>query len=747
MSKWDTPVEPLQRPGPWLRGAYHVARRELLSLFVTPLAYLVGTLFLLNQGWNFALLLRVLNDPLAAPGPVMQFYFGGSFFIFWLPVIFICAALSMRLIAEERRQGTLEALLTAPLSPSQIALGKFAGAYGFYLALWLPTATFYLLLLGAGARPEAGPVLSGYLGVLLVGASFLSVGLLASALARSQLAAAISTFVTCTIAVMAGLLSEQVQAGTTAELLHFTSLLVMMQELAQGIVDPRWVYLHLGFTATLLGATIVALNPRRRREHAVQVVLLALLLAHLTVFGARHGTRGDWTAGHVYTLSDRAREVLGGLKTPIDVSVIVPATIGGGRPNPLLAELREVLTRMGGAAPNLRIRWIDPDRDHAQAQASIAEFALGGRELADGVVLLRAGQGASLRKAHLLPGELVTFATGPDVQQTGPRVREFRGEEALLSRFLAVSDPRRTVVCATQGHGEPALDSLEPYSGHAHLRDLLRDAGLEVRVADLDTPGGLGGCNLVLVGGPQGPLPPGQVQAIERFAGEGGDLLILAGAVILRGKSALAQHGLEALVARHGVAFGERVVVDPSPMAGATPFLAFTLRDGWGDHPATASLVGQPISLLQVRELVVTAPATFLIQTSDQGWAESEIPGFGRGELPAFQDGVDRAGPLPVAAAAELGGSRMIVVGSSDFSLNAMLREDVVYDRGRDLLLNAVGWLTEHEALLGLRPRPREHVKLVLQEDQLARMSLMCIVGLPGFAVLLGFLVLWRRRA
>jgi ABC-type transport system involved in multi-copper enzyme maturation permease subunit len=123
---------------------------------VTPLAYLVGTLFLLNQGWNFALLLRVLNDPLAAPGPVMQFYFGGSFFIFWLPVIFICAALSMRLIAEERRQGTLEALLTAPLSPSQIAVGKLAGAYTFYLALWLPTGIFYLLLLGRGRGPRRG---------------------------------------------------------------------------------------------------------------------------------------------------------------------------------------------------------------------------------------------------------------------------------------------------------------------------------------------------------------------------------------------------------------------------------------------------------------------------------------------------------------------------------------------------------------------------------------------------------------
>ena len=75
------------------------------------------------------------------------------------------------------------------------------------------------------------------------------------------------------------------------------------------------------------------------------------------------------------------------------------------------------------------------------------------------------------------------------------------------------------------------------------------------------------------------------------------------------------------------------------------------------------------------------------------------------------------------------------------------MREDVAYDRGRDLLLNALGWLTQRDALLGLRPRPREHVKLVLQDDQLDRMILMCLLGLPGFALLLGAFVLWRRRA
>lgn len=730
----------------WAQGAGHVARKELLSLFVTPLAYLVGTLFLVNQGYNFALLLRVLNDPLAAPGPVMQFYFGGSFFLFWLPVIFICTAVSMRLVAEERRQGTLEALLTAPLSAGQIVAGKFVGALLFYLALWLPTGAFYVLLVGAGARPEAGPVLAGYLGVLLVGASFLAIGLLASAMARSQLAAAVTTFVACTIAVMSGLLEGQVQSEAAAALIRATSLLTMMQELAQGIVDPRWVYLHAAFVGALLLAAIVAVSPRRRIEHALQVALAAITAGNLAVFAGRHAERGDWTAGDVYSLSERAAEVLAGLPAAVDVAMIVPTTIGGGRPNPLHAELREVLTRMAAAGPALRVRMIDPDRDHQEASTALSEFALGGRELADGVVLIRSGQGAALRKAHLLPTDLVTFATGPDVQVTGPRVKEFRGEEALLAKFLAVTDPRRVVVCATQGHGEPALDSLEPYSGYAHLRDLLVDSGLVVRTADLAAPEGLAGCDALLVAGPQGALPAEQVATIDRFAAAGGDMLVLAGAVILRGSSELAPHGLEALLARYGIRSGERVVVDPSTMAGATPFLAFTLQNGWGDHPATARLVGQAISLLQVREIMLEEPATSLIQTSEAGWAEADILAFSRGELPRREAPADREGPIPVAAASMLGGSRVVVVGSADFALNAMLREDVAYDRGRDFVLNAVGWLTERDALLGLRPRPREHVKLVLQEDQLESMSLMCLFGLPGFGALLGLMVMWRRR-
>jgi ABC-2 type transport system permease protein len=734
----------------WIRGTVALARRELLSLFVTPLAYLVGTLFLFNQGWNFSVLLSVLNQPLAARGPVMQYFFGGSIFIFWLPVIFICAAISMRLIAEERRQGTLEALLTAPLQPSQVIVGKYFGALGFYIALWLPTGAFYLLLRGASGptmAPDIGPILSGYLGTLLVGASFIAVGLVFSAFSRSQLAAAIGTFVSCTIVLLAGLLTDQVEVWL-AKILSWTSLLGMMQELAQGIVDGRWVWLHLGVVASALAVAIVAVNPRRDWQSIAQAVLLCVAAGHLAVFGGRHAERGDWTAGQVYTISERAQAVLSELRDPIDVVIVVPTTIGNGRPNPVRGELREVLTRMSSVAKRgvLRVSFVDPDVDRQEAERSLEDFGLSGRELPDGVVLIRAGQGSDLRRAHLLPSELVTYATGAEVQANGPRVQSFRGEEALLSKFLEVSDPRQITVCYTQGHGEPAFDDLEPFNGYAHLRDLLRDANLETKLADLHDESSLSECDVLLIAGPAGVFPSDEVAVIRRFAERGKDILILAGAKFVANKSTLADHGLEPLAAEYGIHFGDRLVVDPHPVPGGTDMIGFTVVDGWADHPAVRSLVLQPVTFFEVRELWLDGDALPLVSCSEQGWAEAELLDFQRGGVVSPDADVDRPGPIPIAAAGERGDSRLVVIASDHFALNAWLREDVAYAHNRDLILNVIGWLTQREVLMGIRPRDREHVKLVLLPEQLQRMTWMCLVGLPGFAVGLGLLVLWRRR-
>ncbi len=739
-----------RRAWTWLRGCWAIAARELLSLAVTPMGYVVATLFLLQQGYDFALLLRVLNDPLAAPGPVMQYYFGGSFFIFWLPVVAICAAISMRLIAEERRQGTLEAVLTAPVQPSQFVVGKYVAALAYYVALWLPTLVFYLLLRGAGAAPDPGPVAAGYLGTLLSGASFLAIGLVASAAARSQLAAAIATFVVCTLLLLLGLLEPEVERESVARLLADTSLLAMMQDLAQGIVDGRWLWLHGAIATVGVWAAAVLVDPRRDLQRVAQWLLGAIAAVHLAWWGTRHAERDDWTSGQLYALSDRARAVLQGLERPVEVHTMIPPSLGGGRPNPLAAEVREVLRRMAEVTPQLRVIEVDPDRDRQLAEQLVAQHGLAGRELADGVVLLRSGVGTEQRRAQLLPDELVEWARGPDVQATGPRVQEFRGEEALLGAMLRVQDAAPIRACVTQGHGEPAIDGLEPYAGIAHLSDLLRARDVTVSIADLDAAAGLSSCDVVVVAGPSGQLPAVHVAAIERFADGGGELLVLAGAVLMPAREQLVRHGLEPLLARYGIAMGERVVVDPHAMPGGTPLLAFTLVEGYGDHPVVRPLAGRATSLVLVRELTLGEAegeaAVALLSVGEDGWAESDLLGIGRGAAPEPGDAGDRPGPIPVAAAAVRGGSRVVVIASDQFVLNAFVRDDVVYDHGRDLVINALGWLTDRAQLLGIAARPREHVKLVLLPAQLERMTWMCLLGLPGLGVLMGLWVLWRRR-
>lgn len=736
-----------------VRGMLALAYRELLSLFVTPLAYVVGSLFLLLQGWNFSLLLQVLNDPLAAPGPVMQFYFGGSFFIFWLPVIFLCSSLAMRLLAEERRQGTLEALLTAPLSPVTVVLGKFLGVVVFYVALWSPTAVFYVLLRGANVEPDLGPIAAGYLGTFMVGCSFLALGLLMSAVAKSQLQAAISTSVACTILLLCGLLVDQVESPAVADALAQTSLLSMMQEMAQGIVDTRWIGLHVAVVVVSLVGSVLAIDPRRNLDRTLRALLISVAVVHAAWFAGRHAVRQDWTAAQMYALSDRARDVLQDLEGPIDVRVLVPETIGAGRPNPLSQELREVLSRMTESSDALRVQFLDPDRDRQEAEQLVADFGLGGRDLADGVVLVRAGQGAEQRRAHRLPGDLVTYATGAEVQATGPRVQEFRGEEALLSAFLSVSDPLDVMVCATAGHGEPRFDNLEPFGGYAHLSDLIKDAGLQLRTANLDDADGLQGCTVVLVAGPAGPFPAPQVQALTRYADAGGKFLVLSGAVVRPGSNGLAGHGLEPLLRRFGIITRDRIVLDPAhPMPGATPLLAFTIDQGWSSHPAVRALVSRAVSFVFVRELDLTeaedgSKAEALVVSAETAWAEADIQGIRAGVPPELDAEVDGRGPIVLAAAGTLGNARAVVIGSDQFALNAYLRDDVVYDHGRDLILNTLGWLTAQDNLLGIRPRERTAVKLVLLPAQLRRMVWVCLFGLPGFGIALALWVLWRRRS
>jgi len=242
-----------------------IARRELFGYFYSPLAYVVATLFLAVQGWWFWALVKILALPNAPHGAVMQYFFGGAF-PYWMFLIFVVSMVTMRLVAEERRTGTIETLMTCPVTEVEVVIGKYLGALLFYLFLWLPTVGYVFVLrayAADGQGPETGPVLAGYLGTLLVGASFTAVGLFASTLTRNQIVAAVLTFVFLTLLLLIGVLDFVVQDSVWRDGLSYVNLFSHMETFGKGIVDTRHVTFYLSLVLLFLFAAVRVLETKR----------------------------------------------------------------------------------------------------------------------------------------------------------------------------------------------------------------------------------------------------------------------------------------------------------------------------------------------------------------------------------------------------------------------------------------------------------------------------------------------------
>ena len=222
-----------------MRKTWAIVRRELIAYFSSPLAYIVMTAFLLMQGYIFYLIVSFLNNPQTPAMTPLRLFFGGTIF-FWLFLLFVVPVITMRLIAEERRSGTVEVLLTSPVTEAQVVAGKFAAALMFYVALWLPTL-LYVVVLKRNSEIDLGPVIAGYIGVILLGFLFLSVGTLASTLSSNQLIAAIIAFAAIVALFSIGLVEQLLSTSFLKDALAYMNLWTQMDDFAKGIVDSRHV--------------------------------------------------------------------------------------------------------------------------------------------------------------------------------------------------------------------------------------------------------------------------------------------------------------------------------------------------------------------------------------------------------------------------------------------------------------------------------------------------------------------------
>jgi ABC-2 type transport system permease protein len=222
-------------------GFWAVFKRELLSLWVTPLAWVLMFAFLVLQGTSFFLMLDHFSkfaSPAIDSGPV-QGYFASLF----VPVtlLIVCPALTMRLFAEERLRGTIELLLTAPVSASSVVWGKYLATVVTYSLMWLPTVLYVFILRNTGTV-DWSVIGSSYLGLLMVGICYLAVGTLASALTKSQIIAFMLTVLGLFGLFILGIGERVFDPGLLLEICRHVSILSQLEDFSKGIVDSRRLY-------------------------------------------------------------------------------------------------------------------------------------------------------------------------------------------------------------------------------------------------------------------------------------------------------------------------------------------------------------------------------------------------------------------------------------------------------------------------------------------------------------------------
>ena len=230
-----------------MRGFFPIWKRELFSLFVTPLAWVLITTFLIVQGIHFALLTAQFAGEvdLSEGGPVQAFF--GRTMLLYLPLLFTCPLLTMRLFAEERRSGTIEALLTTPVSATAVVLAKYAAALATFAAMWAPTV-LYIVLIARTGDVDWGMVGASYLGVFGVGAGYLALGTMSSAMTTSQLGAAMLSATVVISLFTLGIGEFVFDRGLAHDLCAHVSVWAQMNDFSSGIVDSR----RLVFDATLV---------------------------------------------------------------------------------------------------------------------------------------------------------------------------------------------------------------------------------------------------------------------------------------------------------------------------------------------------------------------------------------------------------------------------------------------------------------------------------------------------------------
>jgi ABC-2 type transport system permease protein len=237
-----------------MNSMFYIMTKELRSYFVSPIAYVVVAFWLVGTGFFFTL----------AVTQTQQANMTSVYGVVTIFLLLVCPALTMRLLSEESRTGTLELLLTAPVKDWAVVVGKFLASVILY-AVMIGLMLFYpILLVIFRGNPDWGPIWSGFLGLLLFGSVFLAVGLFASALTSNQIVSAVISFVLLLLLYVISNATGLVSTGV-GDFLRQLSVSDHFDPFSRGLIDLRDIVFYISFAALVLFLTVQVVEARRYR--------------------------------------------------------------------------------------------------------------------------------------------------------------------------------------------------------------------------------------------------------------------------------------------------------------------------------------------------------------------------------------------------------------------------------------------------------------------------------------------------
>jgi ABC-2 type transport system permease protein len=238
-----------------MRNTFYIAKRELEVYFASPIAYIIIAAFLLMEAILFYLILVMSREA------TMRYVLQSGFTYVFLTILAL--GLTMRLLAEEQRMGTIELLLTSPVRDWEVVLGKYLGSLGVFLVT-LVLSLYFPLVLSLIGDPDRGIIASGYIGLLLLGASLLSIGVLASSLTQNQ-AVAVLVGVAIIIALWLIRYMGDVATGGLGDFITNLSIFSHYEDFTGGVIDTIGVIYYLSVISACLFLATRLVETRRWR--------------------------------------------------------------------------------------------------------------------------------------------------------------------------------------------------------------------------------------------------------------------------------------------------------------------------------------------------------------------------------------------------------------------------------------------------------------------------------------------------